>query len=253
VLRRKGIVTLAAGGYNLLMAAPKHTEHCMVCGEGLTYLQVAVERSCVHCGRLDQARVVCPKGHFVCDECYGREVRKIIEVTVMAARTQDPVELAEHMLAHPNLPMLSCDHAFIAAGALLGALRNSPYGSKIGEAEVREVFDRTAKQAYGGFCGADREQKLVMEAVLRTQKVIVDLTGPGCCKAYVRAAVAEAAEFFAERFAVVLPLRRSGVVCEHAPKHPHGCREEQCPYYRKPVQDVFASPGFIPGMVSCVT
>jgi hypothetical protein len=277
VLRRKGIVTLAAGGYNLLMAAPKHTEHCMVCGEGLTYLQVAVERSCVHCGRLDQARVVCPKGHFVCDECHGREVRKIIEVTVMTARTQDPVELAEHMLAHPNLPMLSCDHAFIAAGALLGALRNSPYGSKIGEAEVREVFDRTAKQAYGGFCGltgvcgvapalgavvsiflgsrcgADREQKLVMEAVLRTQKVIVDLTGPGCCKAYVRAAVAEAAEFFAERFAVVLPLRRSGVVCEHAPKHPHGCREEQCPYYRKPVQDVFASPGFIPGMVSCVT
>ncbi len=249
----------------------------MVCGERLNYLSAAEDRCCTYCGTTDRAHVSCPGGHYVCDACHGREAREMIGETVLASRSQDPAELAELMMAHPGLPMLSCDHAFIAAGALLAALRNSPYGSRFGEAEVREVFDRTAKQAHGGFCGltgvcgispavgavvslfldsrcgADREQRIAMEAVDRVNKVIIDLTGPSCCKAYVRGAVAEAALFFAEKFGIILPVRKSAVICSHATKHPHGCREEKCPYFRKPSRDIFAESTFIPGITSCVT
>jgi hypothetical protein len=259
------------------MTAPKKTENCMVCGERLDYLQTAEGLTCAYCGLTHQAHVKCPKGHFICDACHGKDCRKMIEDTVMAARSQDPVELAELMMAHPGLPMLACDHAFIAAGALLAALRNTPYGSRFGEAEVREVFARTAKQAHGGYCGltgvcgiapaigavvslflgarcgTDREQRLTMEAVSRVTGAIAGLTGPGCCKAYVRAAVAETVTFFAERFGVVLPVGRQTIVCSHAERHPHGCREEQCPYYRKPSRDIFAESGFKPGITSCVT
>jgi len=191
-------------------------------------------------------------------------------------RSPDPLEIAERMMSHPSLPMLSCDHAFIAAGALLAALRNSPYG-RITEQEVREVFDRTAKQAHGGYCGltgvcgiapavgavlsvflgarcgSDREQRIVMEAVTRVSRVITDLTGPSCCKAYVRAALAVAVPFFAEQFGMVLPLSTSPVVCGHAERHPHGCREAKCPYYRQPAKDIFAEAKFVQGTVACVT
>ncbi len=274
---RKGIVTRKDAGYNQNMTEAKKTENCMVCGERLNYLQAAEAQNCSYCGTAHQAHVRCPKGHFVCDACHGKEARKMIEDTVLASRSEDPVEIAELMMSHPGLPMLSCDHAFIAAGALLAALRNSPYGSRIGEAEVREVFGRTEKQAHGGFCGltgvcgvapaigavvslfldsrcgADREQKTTMEAVVRVSKVISDLTGPSCCKAYVRGAVAEAAGFLAEKFGVVLPVRTRSVVCSHASRHPHGCREERCPYFRRPSRDIFAEAGFIPGTTSCVT
>ncbi len=259
------------------MATMKKTENCMVCGERLDYLTTAEGAVCSYCGTRQEAHVRCPQGHHVCDACHGKEARKMILDTVLAARSQDPAELAELMMAHPGLPMLSCDHALIAAGALLAALRNTPYGSRFGEADVREVFARTEKQAHGGYCGltgvcgivpaagavvslflgsacgSDREQKLAMEAAGRVHGVITGLTGPSCCKAYTRAAVAEAAAFFAERFGVILPVRQQAIICSHAEKHPHGCREEQCPYYRKPSRDIFAGPGFIPGIASCVT
>ncbi len=273
---RKGIVTRKDAGYNQNMTEAKKTENCMVCGERLNYLQAAEAQNCSYCGTAHQAHVRCPKGHFVCDACHGKEARKMIEDTVLASRSEDPVEIAELMMSHPGLPMLSCDHAYIAAGALLAALRNSPYGARFGETEVREVFARIAKQASDGICGltgvcsivpavgavvalfldsrpgADREQKLAMEAASRANAVIIDLTGPSCCKAYVRAAVSETAGFFAEKFGIVLPVRKSDVICNYASRHA-GCREEKCPHFRRPSRDIFAETGFRPGMISCVT
>jgi hypothetical protein len=180
------------------------------------------------------------------------------------------------MMAHPSLPMLSCDHAFIAAGALMAAIRNSPYG-KVSDQDVREAFDRTAQQAHGGYCGltgvcgiipavgsvfsiflgarcgADREQKIVMETVTQVSRAVTDLTGPSCCKAYVRASLSVAAGLFSEKFGVALPVKNDTPACTHASKHPHGCREERCPYYRRPSRDIFAEGKFVPGTIACVT
>jgi hypothetical protein len=259
------------------MTDTKNTENCMACRSKLDYLDKAEDLVCMYCGSGHQAHVKCPKGHFICDACHGKDARTVIEELARTSASPDPLAIAELMMSHPVLPMLSCDHAFIAAGALMAALRNSPYGSKIGEAEVREAFARTAKQAYGGYCGltgvcgvapaigacfsiflgarcgSDREQRIVMEAVTRVSGAITDLTGPSCCKAYVRSALTVAVAIFAEKFGVALPVKNTAIVCSHAQQHPHGCREERCPYFKKPANDIFTGKTFVPGATACVT
>ena len=258
------------------MHTTARTEHCMACGSGLEYLQEAVDAACTSCGTPLRTNIRCPQGHVICDACHGREARKAIEDMTLAVSGQDAGEIAERMMAHPAVPMLGCEHAFIAAGSLMAALRNSPYRKFPGQ-EVREVFDRTAKQAHGGSCGltgvcgiapavgavlavflgsscgTDREQRIVMEGVTRVSRAITDLTGPSCCKAYVRAALAAAVPFFAEQFGISLPFKGTSPACSDDERHPHGCREAKCPYFRKPSKDIFAERKFVPGTVSCVT
>jgi hypothetical protein len=258
------------------MSSSTKTEHCMVCGGPLEYLTTARDVRCDYCKRSYAAHVACPQGHIICDSCHGKEARSVIEHLALTSTSQDPLEIAELMMAHPLLPMLSCDHACVAAGALMAAIRNSPYG-KVSDEDIHEAFARTAQQARGGYCGltgvcgivpaigavfsiflgarcgSDREQKIVMDAVTRISQAVTDLTGPSCCKAYVRAAIPVAAGLFAEKFGVVIPIKNSSPICTHASKHPHGCREERCPYYRRPSRDIFAERTFIPGTTACVT
>lgn len=253
-----------------------HAEHCMLCGSPLQYLQAAEELACTSCGARTPGHIKCPQGHVLCDACHGREARRVIEELALAETAQDPLAVAERMMAHPALPMLSCDHAYIAAAALLAALRNSPYG-RITEKEVREVFSRTGRQAHGGYCGltgvcgiapavgavfsvflgarcgSDREQRIVMDAVTRVSRALTELTGPSCCKAFLRAAIPAAAEVFSGTLGITLPVQEAAPVCGHQDRHPHGCREDRCPYYRKPSRDIFAEKGFVPGATACIT
>ncbi len=249
------------------------TEHCMVCGLPLVYLKQGEEMICTSCGKREGTSIKCPHGHFVCEACHARDSRKMIEDVTYTTELKDPVEIAELMMGHQSLPMLGCEHAFIAAGALLAALRNSPY-AKITNQDIEEAFERTAKQALGGYCGltgvcgiapavgacfsvflgarcgSDAEQKITMEAVIRVSQDIAGLTGPSCCKAYVRAALAAAVTVFAERFGIVLPVATTSIVCGDSERHPHGCREEKCPYYRKPSRDIITDAIRLP-VTSC--
>jgi hypothetical protein len=195
----------------------------------------------------------------------------VIEEIALTTSLKDPGEIAELMMSHPDLPMLGCEHAFIAAGAVMAALKNSPYGAgKITTTEIREVFHRTAKQAMSGYCGftgvcgiapalgacfssflgsrcgSDSEQKITMEAVISVMRAIADLTGPSCCKAYVRNSLRVAVTFMGERFGIMLPFNETVIACTHAAEHPHGCREEKCPYYQKPARDIFADSIHLP-------
>ena len=121
--------------------------------------------------------------------------------------------------------------------------------------DIKEVFERTRKQAHGGYCGlsgvcgiapaigacfsvltgakcgADNEQRVTMEAVSRVTRIITDLTGPSCCKAYVRASLKVAVEFLKENFSISL-LQGNMPPCQYSSKHPHGCRQKKCPYFQ---------------------
>jgi len=81
-----------------------------------------------------------------------------------------------------------------------------------------------------------------MEAVTKAAGAIAGLTGPSCCKAYVRSSLSVAVQEFGEKFGIVLPVRDASLVCRQSKRHPHGCREEKCPYYKKEAtQDIFAA------------
>ena len=255
-----------------MMANPEHTEHCMVCGSPLEYLDHGRELVCTYCGKTAQGHINCPEGHFICDACHAGDVMAMIEAVSFTTKAKDPFEIAELMIGHPALPMLGCEHAFIAAGAFMAAPKNTPYGAgKINDQGIRGGFARTTKQAAGGYCGltgvcgvapavgacfsiflgarcgSDTEQKITMDAVTRVSQAITDLTGPSCCKAYVRGSLDVAVNIFAERFGIALPAGKSPVICRHSGKHPHGCREEKCPYFKKEESsDVAADAIYLP-------
>jgi len=253
------------------MNEKKNTENCMVCGADLKYLRLAESLTCTYCGKTVQGSIACPQGHYICEDCHAGDLKSVITGRALKTQSEDPVAIAELMMARPDLPMLGCEHAYIAAGALMAALKNSPYGrGKITDADIREVFDRTAMQAVSGFCGltgvcgispaigacfslffgarcgSDAEQKITMDAVIRVSQSIAGLTGPSCCKAYVRAALSEAVTIFAERFGIMLPVEKTSIVCTDSARHPHGCREEQCPYYQKPAPEMIVDPIHLP-------
>jgi hypothetical protein len=252
------------------MPNPKK-KNCTICGAALDELKAAQNLVCTYCRTASAGRIRCAEGHFVCDACHNRETMEMIEAIVFSTSEKDPIRIAELIMAHPALPVQGCAHAFIAAGALLAALRNSPY-ARISDQDFREAFDRTAKQAVDGYCGltgvcgiapavgacfsiflgadaaSDREQKMIMEAVITISTAIARLSGPSCCKAYVRTALSTAVDLFSERFGIVLPVSNAEIVCRHHDRHPH-CREESCPYYRTPPKDPFAEPIRLPGTV----
>jgi len=65
----------------------------------------------------------------------------VIEDIVFTTTLKDPVEISEGMMNRPGLPMLGCQHAYIAAGALLAAIKNE--GSReITREDITEVFKR---------------------------------------------------------------------------------------------------------------
>jgi hypothetical protein len=149
--------------------------------------------------------------------------------------------------------MLGCQHAYIAGGAFMAALKNE--GSRgVTNIDLDEIFKRTEKQAHGGYCGLSgvcgvspaigacfsvltgsrcgtgEEQRITMEAVTRVSRTITDLTGPSCCKAYVWSALDVAVDYLRESLGIVLASHNK-ITCSYTHKHPHGCREKNCPYF----------------------
>lgn len=234
-------------------------ENCALCGSALKYSALAETMSCSLCGETEEGHIGCPRGHYVCDACHGRQVFNAIRDIALSTGEKDPFKTAELMMAHPALPMLGCEHAFIAAGALMSAIKNigaMKEGSKpIDGADIGEAFTRTGRQAVGGYCGltgvcgispamgacfsiitgsacgSNLEQRFTMEGVLRVSDAIAGLTGPSCCKAYVRISLAAAADFLREGAGIIVEGVDSSASCAHAERHPHGCRKEMCPYF----------------------
>lgn len=226
----------------------------MLCSETLQYHAQSRELTCGYCGRVEHGHISCPAGHYICDVCHNKDALAFIEDAILnASGMSDPFAVAGLAMGTPALPMLGCQHAHIAGGALMAALRNE--GSRgVGRADIEEVFRRTQKQAHGGYCGLtgvcgiapsigavfailtgstcgqDEAQRVTMEAVTRVSRAITDLTGPSCCKAYVWGALTVAVEYLRESLSVELPgaMRTS---CTYSARHPHGCREARCPYY----------------------
>lgn len=225
----------------------------MVCGETLQYHANSVPVSCSYCKREEQCHITCINGHYVCEQCHNHDAMQLIEDIIFTTDSANPNEIAELAMSFAGLPMLGCQHAYIAGGALMAAIKNEGTVTVTND-DIKEIFDRTRKQAHGGYCGltgvcgiapaigacfsmltgakcgSDSEQRNTMEAVSRVTRVITDLTGPSCCKAYVRASLAVAEEFAQEIFALNLP-KALEVSCRYSAKHPHVCRQKKCPFF----------------------
>ena len=170
--------------------------------------------------------------------------------------SQNPLEIAEILMGYKDkVPMLGCENAWIAAGALIVAIKNEST-VKITNDQIIEVLNRTKKQAIGGFCGLtgvcgiapaigacfsvilgaacpkDRETATTMRVVAKIVEVIANETGPCCCKNFVRNALAEAIGLVKEYLKISFVFPEMQITCTDAERHPHGCRKEECSYFK---------------------
>lgn len=233
--------------------APPRPSACALCGSPLEYLETSSPLTCHVCGREDRGHVVCPRGHYVCEACHGADFMERLPLLLDGASSASPAALAEDLMAEPDLPMLGCEHAHVAAGALMRALENAGVAG-VTPHHRAEALERTAHQAVsaycglsgvcgvvpalgacysvlvGGQCGKGPETRAAMELVSRLAAATAAEADPGCCKAYVRSGLREAAAFLEERLGIVLESAPA-VVCADVERHPHGCRGADCAWH----------------------
>lgn len=230
--------------------------NCQVCGGELEYYTEGKELTCIRCGKQEIGNINCPNGHYVCDECHGKDVFDLIKDYVLTSSMKSPFEIAEVLMEYQDkVPMLGCENAWIAAGSLIASIRNE--GTiKITQEQIIEVLNRTRRQAIGGYCGLtgvcgiapaigacfsvilgaacpkDKETAMTMKVVSRIVNVIADQAGPCCCKCFVRVALKEGVILAKQYLSINLPESKSDLKnCTYVAKHPHGCRKEKCPFY----------------------
>ncbi|MCL5781284.1 MAG: DUF5714 domain-containing protein [Firmicutes bacterium] len=178
---------------------------------------------------------------------------KILNLALTAQGT-NPLEIAETMMKSAPIPMLGCEHAWIAAGAFLAAIKNSGE-IKITDSQIAEALNRTRKQAIGAYCGLtgicgvapaigacfsvilgaacpkDQETATTMRVVSQVIEAIANQTGPCCCKNFVRTALTLSCKLAQEHLKISPPCDGE-LVCSDSHRHPHGCRNERCHYYQ---------------------
>nr|WP_282432972.1 DUF5714 domain-containing protein [Desulfosporosinus sp. Sb-LF] len=197
----------------------------------------------------------CPNGHYVCDECHGKGLFETVKEYVLANKSANSFEIAEYLMEQNNVPMLGCENAWIAAGALMAALKNEGT-AKVTDEQIVEALNRTNRQAIGGYCGLtgvcgivpaigacfsvilgaactkDQETAATMKVAARIVDKIANETGPCCCKNFVRTALSEAITLVKEYLNIALPSPSQSIICTHSLRHPHGCREFKCLYFK---------------------
>lgn len=216
-----------------------NTENCQVCDCELDYFSESKELTCFKCGKVEYANISCKNGHYICDKCHGGDVFEKISKYILSAESKDPIHIAENLMNYNReVPMLGCENAWIAAGALMAAIRNE--GSiVITDTQIEEALNRTRKQAIGGYCGLtgvcgiapaigacfsvilgaacpkDQETAITMRVVGRIVNIIADETGPCCCKSFVRSSLKEAVQLVKIHLNVELPVFEKRIICEH--------------------------------------
>ena len=227
----------------------------MICGNKLDYLESGREFTCIFCGQKEIGYVYCSNGHYVCDQCHGKDSYEKILKLALTAQGTNPLQVAEIMMKSTPIPMLGCEHAWIAAGALLAAIRNSGE-IRITGSQITEALTRTRKQAIGAYCGLtgicgvapaigacfsvilgaacpkDKETATTMRVVSQVVEAIANQTGPCCCKNFVRTALTLSCKLVQEHLKIPLPCYGE-IVCVDSNRHPHGCRKERCRFYQE--------------------
>ncbi len=151
--------------------------------------------------------------------------------------------------------MLGCEHAWIAAGSFLAAIRNN--GSiKITNEQIVEALNRTRKQAIGAYCGLtgvcgiapaigasfsvilgaacpkNRETSITMHVVSKIIESIANEAGPCCCKNFIYTALKTSC-ILAKKYLGICIKYDYKIVCRDSQRHPHGCRKDRCKYYKE--------------------
>ncbi len=125
---------------------------CLICQSKLVYNPAqAMDVTCLCCGKKDKSYVICPNGHYICDECHRKNILQVVEKVCLASDLNDPLDLALRIFNLPALHMHGPEYHSIVPAVLITAYAN---WCQVDKAPlIREAIER-GKQVRGGFCGS---------------------------------------------------------------------------------------------------
>ncbi|MEG0640966.1 MAG: DUF5714 domain-containing protein [Clostridium sp.] len=209
----------------------------------------------MNCGKLEIGYVHCGNGHYICDSCHGEKSFNRILALIALAEGTNPLLIGEKIVNEASIPMLGCEHAWVAAGSFMAAIKNNGK-INVTQEQIIEALNRTRKQAIGAYCGLtgvcgialgvgagysvilgaacpkNEETSATMHVVSRVIEAIANETGPCCCKNFLYTALKVACDYSEKYLQIQLPSTYD-IVCCDSNRHPHGCREDKCRYYFK--------------------
>ncbi|MFH1651295.1 MAG: DUF5714 domain-containing protein [Chloroflexota bacterium] len=224
-------------------------ENCGVCGAALVYGQEEVPVRCHICGKSAEARIYCPQGHYICDDCHRQDALTALRKIISETASRAPLEIAELIMAHPAVPMHGPEHHVIVPAAIITAAGNSGY--PVPENALEQVLQRGAQVpggwcGYFGDCGAGVGTGIAVSALTRatpltgesrsaamaaTAQAIAAICDdqPRCCKRSVRKTLETAVPFLNEKLGTQME-KADTIVCRY-PARNKECARTACPYY----------------------
>lgn len=227
------------------------SEHCMVCGESLKYLDRGQVVVCHACGKSYTSAIVCPSGHFICDSCHSDKPLSRLPALARTTTGHAPEDILEELLALTDLPMHGPEHHAMSGLAVLLATERT--GVKLPENFIEETI-RRSMQIPGGTCGyhgacggavslgvavsiitgATPLKGLARGMAHRATAMALLHCGDDearCCKRALRKTVTTGREFFAVELGIEFPQPTGHQFCRDISRNSE-CAREHCPYYR---------------------
>jgi len=223
----------------------------MVCGRKLVYSRnMPVMVKCALCGKKEETNAFCPKGHYVCGDCHGKDILFLVRQLCENSDLTDPVALLLEVFRLPGLNMHGPEYHSIVPAVLVAAYNNSR-GIKDPHA-VGEAI-RRGRDVKGGFCGSHgacgagvgtgiaysvihgvtpysrQERGDAQEITSLALKEIGRLGGPRCCKREAMLAV----EAFKKHVGGFQETENVKYICSQFAKNKE-CLIQRCPYYPSP-------------------
>ena len=242
-----------------MIVLPERTDNCEICGKNLkliTDISQEIDANCFFCRNKKKTNILCPDGHYICDECHSKDAIDVITDFCLSTSLEDPFEIADEIMKHPNFKVYGPEHHALVPAAVLTSLKNlkikNPSGEHITDKDILLGIQR-GRQIPGGWCGfygtcgagvgsgvtisvfaratpsTDKARSLAnLMTSWSLMKIADDLEH--CCKRSVRLSIIEILKFLNEKFALKLNFKPK--VCIFHEKNSK-CEHEKCPFFSK--------------------
>lgn len=230
-----------------------HNMNCVCCGAKLEYLPEPVEMECMFCHKKFMSQVQCEKGHFICDECHGKNGTDLVIKVCESTEETDPFKIARILFEDKRIHLHGPEHHVLVPAVLTAA-----YLNKIGQAELKARYLRLTKDrgskipggfcGYAGSCGAGVGVGIFFAIIEQTSPLnkekwgfvnkvtgqallnIGEYNGPRCCKRNTFVAFDTANEILKKELGISLFEKKH--YCGYFNKNEE-CLFENCAYYPK--------------------
>lgn len=222
---------------------------CSICGEELIEKRGTYE--CIYCGKKEEGEYICPKGHYICEDCRILNQEEITIKFLNYTKEGNILKNLELLLKHPSFNFFGKEHHFVLGPIVLTSLKNQ---GKISWDTRRNValIKRTSFLPYGicgtiGTCGvcsnvgatlstllkatylSDKERSLVLKA---TGDCLIEVSkggGPRCCKESIFVGLRVLEHYFKEIFNIDLEIPEK-IKCNFSKNNPE-CKKKRCEFY----------------------